>query len=121
MRVPETPPPDLGAGRGSRFAPTHGFALPAGRVFKKQESPGVRAGRGSLWPLSVASFSPEAPLAEIIQNKQRRFLKSRPDRLCEITGINISDAQIAEARALAPSCTFQVMNATKLDFPQQPF
>jgi len=32
-----------------------------------------------------------------------------------ITGINISDAQIADARAMAPSCTFQVMNATKLD------
>ena len=38
-----------------------------------------------------------------------------------ITGINISDAQIADARALAPSCTFQVMNATKLDFPDNHF
>jgi SAM-dependent methyltransferase len=38
-----------------------------------------------------------------------------------ITGINISDAQIADARALAPSCTFQVMNATKLDFPNNRF
>jgi len=38
-----------------------------------------------------------------------------------ITGINISDAQIADARALAPSCTFQVMNATKLDFPHNHF
>jgi len=38
-----------------------------------------------------------------------------------ITGINISDAQIADARALAPNCTFQVMNATKLDFPDNHF
>jgi hypothetical protein len=43
-------------GRGSRFAPIHGYALPTGRVFKKQESPGVRAGGGSLWLLSIASF-----------------------------------------------------------------
>src|SRR5262249_33381409 len=35
------------------FAPTHGFALPNGRVFKRQESPGSR---GSLWLLSVAPF-----------------------------------------------------------------
>jgi ubiquinone/menaquinone biosynthesis C-methylase UbiE len=38
-----------------------------------------------------------------------------------ITGINISDAQIADARALAPGCTFEVMNATKLDFPDDHF
>ena len=38
-----------------------------------------------------------------------------------ITGINISDAQIADARALAPGCTFQVMNAAKLDFPHDHF
>src|SRR5262249_23353750 len=38
-----------------------------------------------------------------------------------ITGINISDAQIADARARAPSCTFQVMNATELDFPDNHF
>src|SRR6516164_5068922 len=50
MRVPE-PRPALG--RGSRFAPTHGFALPDGRVFKRQESPGSR---GSLWLLSVVPF-----------------------------------------------------------------
>src|SRR5215510_6113755 len=37
------------------------------------------------------------------------------------TGSNISDAQIADARARAPSCTFQVMNATKLDFPDNHF
>jgi len=38
-----------------------------------------------------------------------------------ITGINISDAQIADARALAPGCTFRVMDATKLDFPDNHF
>jgi MPBQ/MSBQ methyltransferase len=38
-----------------------------------------------------------------------------------ITGINISEAQIAEARTLAPGCTFQVMDATKLDFPDNHF
>ena len=38
-----------------------------------------------------------------------------------ITGINISDVQIADARARAPGCTFQVMNATKLDFPDNHF
>jgi MPBQ/MSBQ methyltransferase len=38
-----------------------------------------------------------------------------------ITGINISGAQIADARALAPGCTFEVMNAAKLDFPDNHF
>jgi len=38
-----------------------------------------------------------------------------------ITGINIFDAQIADARALAPGCTFEVMNATELDFPDNHF
>src|SRR5262249_5307297 len=38
-----------------------------------------------------------------------------------ITGINIFDAQIADARALGPSCTFQVMKATKTDFPHNHF
>jgi SAM-dependent methyltransferase len=38
-----------------------------------------------------------------------------------ITGINISDAQIADARALAPGCTFKVMSATELDFPGNHF
>jgi SAM-dependent methyltransferase len=38
-----------------------------------------------------------------------------------ITGINISEAQIADARALAPGCTFEVMNATELDFPDDHF
>jgi ABC-type uncharacterized transport system substrate-binding protein len=35
-----------------------------------------------LFLLWGAFHSPEAPLAEIIPNKQRRFLKPRPDRLC---------------------------------------
>lgn len=38
-----------------------------------------------------------------------------------ITGINISEAQIADARALAPGCTFEVMDATELDFPDDQF
>jgi SAM-dependent methyltransferase len=38
-----------------------------------------------------------------------------------ITGINISEAQIADARALAPGCAFQVMDAAKLDFPDNHF
>ena len=38
-----------------------------------------------------------------------------------ITGINISEKQIADARARAPGCTFKVMNATKLDFPDNHF
>ena len=38
-----------------------------------------------------------------------------------ITGINISDAQLADARALAPGCTFRVMDAAKLDFPDNHF
>jgi MPBQ/MSBQ methyltransferase len=38
-----------------------------------------------------------------------------------ITGINISEAQIAEARKRCPGCTFQVMDATKLQFPDTHF
>jgi MPBQ/MSBQ methyltransferase len=38
-----------------------------------------------------------------------------------ITGINISEAQIAEACARVPGCTFQVMSATKLGFPDNHF
>src|SRR5262249_55195907 len=37
------------------------------------------------------------------------------------TGIKISDEQIADAREPAPSCTVQVMKATKLDFPHNDF
>jgi MPBQ/MSBQ methyltransferase len=38
-----------------------------------------------------------------------------------ITGINISPAQIAQARARAPGCAFKVMDATVLDFPDNHF
>lgn len=38
-----------------------------------------------------------------------------------ITGINISRAQIAEAQARTPACTFRVMDATQLDFPADHF
>jgi MPBQ/MSBQ methyltransferase len=38
-----------------------------------------------------------------------------------ITGINFSEAQIAEALVRAPGCTFKVMNATRLDFPDNHF
>jgi MPBQ/MSBQ methyltransferase len=38
-----------------------------------------------------------------------------------ITGINISEAQIADARARAPDCTLRVMDATKLDFSDNYF
>jgi MPBQ/MSBQ methyltransferase len=49
----------------------------------------------------------------------RRLMQTYPPEM--ITGINISDAQIADARALAPGCTFQLMDATKLDFPDSHF
>ena len=38
-----------------------------------------------------------------------------------IIGINISEVQIADARARAPGCTFRTMNATELDFPDNHF
>ena len=38
-----------------------------------------------------------------------------------ITAINISEAQIAAARVRAPGCTFHLMDATKLDFPDAHF
>jgi SAM-dependent methyltransferase len=41
-----------------------------------------------------------------------------PDR---ITGINISEAQVLDARVRAPRCDFRVMNATELDFPEDHF
>jgi hypothetical protein len=44
---------------------------------------GALCGRSPLLPFVGAFHSPEAPLAEIIQNKQRRFLKPRPDRLSQ--------------------------------------
>jgi MPBQ/MSBQ methyltransferase len=49
----------------------------------------------------------------------RRLMRTyAPDM---ITGINISDAQLAEARRRAPGCTFQRMDATRLDFPAAHF
>ena len=41
-----------------------------------------------------------------------------PDK---ITGINISEAQVLDARARAPRCDFRVMNATELDFSEDHF
>ena len=38
-----------------------------------------------------------------------------------ITGINISEAQLAAARERAPGCTFLNMDATRLDFPDAHF
>ena len=38
-----------------------------------------------------------------------------------ITAVNISEAQIADARLRAPGCNFHVMNATSLDFPDNHF
>jgi SAM-dependent methyltransferase len=49
---------------------------------------------------------------------QRLALTFAPDM---ITGINISDTQIADARIREPDCTFQVMSATELDFPDSHF
>ena len=39
----------------------------------------------------------------------------------KITAINISEAQILDARARAPRCDFRVMSATALDFPDGHF
>jgi MPBQ/MSBQ methyltransferase len=49
----------------------------------------------------------------------KRLMETYPPEM--ITGINISEAQIAAARALAPGCTFEVMDAAKLDFPDSHF
>jgi MPBQ/MSBQ methyltransferase len=38
-----------------------------------------------------------------------------------VTGINISRAQIAQAQARTPGCTFKVMDAAQLDFPDNYF
>jgi MPBQ/MSBQ methyltransferase len=38
-----------------------------------------------------------------------------------ITGVNFSEAQIAEARKRAAGCTFHCMDATRLDFPDAQF
>lgn len=49
----------------------------------------------------------------------KRLMRSyAPDM---ITGVNISEAQIAEARKRAPGCTFHLMDATHLDFPEARF
>jgi len=49
----------------------------------------------------------------------KRLLRSYAQDM--ITGINVSQAQIAEARKRAPGCTFHVMDATRLDFPEAQF
>jgi len=49
----------------------------------------------------------------------RRLAQTYPPDM--ITGINISTTQLADARALAPGCAFQFMNATQLDFPDNHF
>jgi SAM-dependent methyltransferase len=49
----------------------------------------------------------------------RRLMDSYAPEM--ITAINISAAQIAEARKLVPDCTFVQMDATRLDFPDEHF
>jgi ubiquinone/menaquinone biosynthesis C-methylase UbiE len=49
----------------------------------------------------------------------RRLMRSYAPGM--ITGINISEAQLAEARERAPGCTFHRMDATRLDFPAEQF
>jgi ubiquinone/menaquinone biosynthesis C-methylase UbiE len=39
----------------------------------------------------------------------------------QVTGINISEKQLAACRARAPGCTFRAMDATRLDFPDESF
>lgn len=49
----------------------------------------------------------------------RRLMRSyAPDM---ITAVNISQAQVAEARKRAPGCTIHLMDATRLDFPEAEF
>jgi MPBQ/MSBQ methyltransferase len=49
----------------------------------------------------------------------RRLMRSyAPDM---ITAVNISAAQVAEARKRAPGCTIHRMDATRLDFPEAQF
>jgi MPBQ/MSBQ methyltransferase len=49
----------------------------------------------------------------------RRLMRSyAPD---QITGINLSEAQLAAARNRAPGCTFRRMDATRLEFPDAQF
>jgi MPBQ/MSBQ methyltransferase len=49
----------------------------------------------------------------------RRLMDSYAPEM--ITAINISQAQIAEARKLVPECNFLRMDATRLDFPDDHF
>ena len=49
----------------------------------------------------------------------RRLMNSYAAEM--ITAINISDAQIAEAKKLVPECNFLQMDATQLDFPDDYF
>ena len=49
----------------------------------------------------------------------RHLTRSYPPHM--ITAINISSAQIAAARKRAPGCSFGVMDATQLDFPDAHF
>lgn len=49
----------------------------------------------------------------------RRLSQTFPPE--QITAINVSEAQIADARTRAPGCAFQVMNATRLEFPDDHF
>lgn len=51
-------------------------------------------------------------------SSQRLARTFPPDR---ITGVNISEAQLAQARERCPGSTFLVMNATKLGFPNAHF
>jgi len=49
----------------------------------------------------------------------RRLIESYAPEM--ITAINISEAQVAEAKKLVPECTFLQMDATRLDFPDDHF
>jgi SAM-dependent methyltransferase len=39
----------------------------------------------------------------------------------DVTGINISETQLERAREIAPTCRFLLMDATRLDFPDESF
>jgi ubiquinone/menaquinone biosynthesis C-methylase UbiE len=72
-------------------------------------------------------------LLDLIPNKQGRILDvacgpgATTRRLTRtyapemITGINISERQLSEARRRAPGCTFRRMDAARLDFPDASF
>lgn len=48
-----------------------------------------------------------------------RLMQSYPPDM--ITGINVSEVQLAQARMRAPGCTFLHMSATRLEFPDSHF